>query len=280
MLAGVMQEVRNCLSDCRSVLERMLELTEGPDGVAAYKENCQADEEELQRLSMSASDYTEFSAALAELKFTSLSRKKQEDASQEKKELFQALRDHIKKQIKKLQESFFYESPAELLQSITHMELPMRGLILITKEFMARYGEQKKEKNLLDFNDLEHMALRILNVGINGPAVAFWHHIQVAQYRNHLFTVAVFAPAYLVIHVDGGKAQLFRTVQHILQAILYRLAVGITAVILGVDTGDADTTLQVSNQGVFILLKISLEFHALFSCSSHSKTTLLRSYSS
>ena len=163
MLAGVMQEVRNCLSDCRSVLERMFELTEGPDGVAAYKENCQADEEELQRLTMSASNYTEFSAALTDHKFTSLSRKKQEDASREKKELFQALRDHIKKQIKKLQENFFYESPAELLQSITHMELPMCGLLMITKEFMACYEEQKKEKNLLDFNDLEHMALRILN---------------------------------------------------------------------------------------------------------------------
>ncbi len=163
MLAKVMQEVRNCLLDCRSVLERMFALTEGFDGVTAYKETFLADEEELQRLLVAASDYVEFSAALAEHKFTALSRKKQEDASEEKKELAKALRDHIKKQIKKLQEDFFYESPAELLESITHMELPMRGLIQITKEFMSRYEAQKKEKNLLDFNDLEHMALRILN---------------------------------------------------------------------------------------------------------------------
>ena len=163
MLVHVMQEVRNCLSDCRSVLSRMFELTEGPDGVIAYKENFLADEEELLRLRSASSDYVEFSGALADLKFTALSRKKQEDASEEKKELAKALRDHIKKQIKKLQEDFFYESPAELLESITHMELPMQGLIVLTKEFMARFAEQKKEKNLLDFNDLEHMALRILN---------------------------------------------------------------------------------------------------------------------
>ena len=72
------------------------------------------------------------------------------------------MREQIKKQIKKLREDFFYESPEELRESISRMELPMRGLVLVTKEFLHRYEAQKKEKNLLDFNDLEHMALRIL----------------------------------------------------------------------------------------------------------------------
>ena len=68
----------------------------------------------------------------------------------------------MKKQIKKLQEDFFYESLEELYVSITRMELPMRGLVRVTKEFMSRYEAAKQEKNLLDFNDLEHMALKIL----------------------------------------------------------------------------------------------------------------------
>jgi len=161
MLTRAMQEVKNCLADCRAVLERLFALAEEPDGPSAYKENFQADEAQLLRLSSAAVDYVTFAAALSELKFTALSRKKQE-ASEEKKELAKSLRDHIKKQLKKLQEDFFYEAPEELLQSIVHMELPMRGLVFVTKEMMARYEEQKKEKNLLDFNDLEHMALRIL----------------------------------------------------------------------------------------------------------------------
>lgn len=176
MLEKVMQEARNCISDCQSVLKRLFALTEGPDGVIAYRQTFLADEEELQRLSLAASDYERFSKALEEHKFAALSRKKQEDASEEKKELAKALREHMKKQIKKLQEDFFYESPAELLQSIRHMELPMRGLVQITREFMARFEEQKKEKNLLDFNDLEHMALQILNErdenGNNSPSAA------------------------------------------------------------------------------------------------------------
>ena len=161
MLARVMQEVTNCLADCFAVLERLFALAEEPDGPSAYKENFQADEAELLRLSSAATDYVTFAAALAELKFTALSRKKQE-VSEEKKELAKSLRDHIKKQLKKLQEDFFYEAPEELLKSITHMELPMQGLVDATKKVMSRYEEQKKEKNLLDFNDLEHMALQIL----------------------------------------------------------------------------------------------------------------------
>ena len=161
LLSRVMQEVKNCLTDCRAVLDRLFALSEEPEGPAAYKENFLADEEELLRLSSAATDYTAFSAALSELKFTALSRKKQE-VSEAKKELAKSLRDHMKKQLKKLQEDFFYETPEELWKSIVHMELPMRGLVSVTKEMINRYEEQKKEKNLLDFNDLEHMALRIL----------------------------------------------------------------------------------------------------------------------
>jgi len=161
LFARVMQEVKNCLADCSTVLERLFVLAGEPDGPTAYKETFQADEEELLRLSSATTNYITFASALSELKFTALSRKKQQ-ASEEKKELAKSLRDHIKKQLKKLQEDFFYEAPEELLKSITHMELPMQGLISVTKEMMIRYEEQKKEKNLLDFNDLEHMALQIL----------------------------------------------------------------------------------------------------------------------
>ncbi len=161
MFDRIMQQVKLCLSDCFAVLDKLFLLTEEPDGPSGYRENFLADEEELQRLSGADGDYLTFSAALSELKFTTLSRKKQE-ASEEKKQLAKDLREHMKKQLKKLKEDFFYESPSELWQSIAHMELPMQGLVSVTKKFMKRYEQKKTEKNLLDFNDLEHMALRIL----------------------------------------------------------------------------------------------------------------------
>lgn len=161
VLQKVMDEVQNCLADCLTVQKRLMALAMEWDGPAAYQETFLADEEELLRLNRAATDYRTFAEALEQLHFQTLSRKKQE-ASEEKKELAKALRDHIKKQLKKLKEDFFYESPGELWQSIGKMKRPMQGLIVLTKEFMHRYAALKKEKNLLDFNDLEHMALRIL----------------------------------------------------------------------------------------------------------------------
>ncbi len=161
LIAQVMEEVRQCLDECRQILDRLFALTEEPEGPIAYKETFLTDEDLLCRLESAAVDYQSFFAALEELKFTALSKKRQE-ASEEKKALAKDLRDHLKKQIKKLQEDFFYEPLEELYASIAHMELPMQGLVSVTKEFMFRYDAGKKEKNLLDFNDLEHRALQIL----------------------------------------------------------------------------------------------------------------------
>ncbi len=161
MFDRVMQEVRNCLEDCRTIVQRLLALCKEPEGPTAYEETFHLDEALLQELSMAAKEYTTFAEALENLKFATLSRKKQE-ASEEKKELAKALRKTIKDRIQKLQKDFFYEPLEELRQSMSHMERPMQGLVSITREFMSRYEAQKTEKNLLDFNDLEHMALRIL----------------------------------------------------------------------------------------------------------------------
>lgn len=38
----------------------------------------------------------------------------------------------------------------------------MKTLASITLEFLRRFDEKKREKNILDFNDLEHLCLKIL----------------------------------------------------------------------------------------------------------------------
>ena len=42
---------------------------------------------------------------------------------------------------------------------------PIFMLLELTEEFTARFQERKEEKNLVDFNDLEHFALEILTGG-------------------------------------------------------------------------------------------------------------------
>ncbi len=161
MIAQIMQEVRNTLSDCLCVADKMIALTEEVDGPSLYRECFVQDKRQIEQLVEASKEYETFSTALSALKFGRLPAKKQE-VSEEKKQLAKNLREHMKKQLGKLQEDFFYRPISELWKETIQMEFPMRGLILVTKEFLSRYQKQKREKNLLDFNDLEHMALQIL----------------------------------------------------------------------------------------------------------------------
>ncbi|GAA0860490.1 helicase-exonuclease AddAB subunit AddA [Clostridium baratii] len=76
--------------------------------------------------------------------------------------LVKSIRDEVKKKICKLQDDIFMLSPAEMLEGINLTYPFMKKLSEITLEFSKRFSERKKEKNMLDFNDLEHLCLKIL----------------------------------------------------------------------------------------------------------------------
>lgn len=76
--------------------------------------------------------------------------------------LVKSIRDEVKKKVCKLQDDIFMLSPAEILEGINLTYPFMRKLSEVTLEFSKRFSERKKEKNMLDFNDLEHLCLKIL----------------------------------------------------------------------------------------------------------------------
>ena len=72
------------------------------------------------------------------------------------------IRDSIKKKLAKLIEDSFTFTPEEALEGIRRVYPCMKTLANITLEFAERFTQRKREKNLLDFNDLEHLCLKIL----------------------------------------------------------------------------------------------------------------------
>ena len=49
------------------------------------------------------------------------------------------------------------------------MHVTLTKLKNLLVEFMFKFASKKKEKNVVDFNDIEHFALKIL-IGENGEA--------------------------------------------------------------------------------------------------------------
>ena len=54
----------------------------------------------------------------------------------------------------KMRQKFFHE--------LRRIKSPLKGLIDLTREFMIRYDEKKKNENIMDFDDMEHFALELL----------------------------------------------------------------------------------------------------------------------
>lgn len=72
------------------------------------------------------------------------------------------LRDQAKKIIQQIGKNYFPLSP-EQITAFTQKAAPLvEEMTKITKQFMAGFSQRKREKGVLDFNDLEHLTLQIL----------------------------------------------------------------------------------------------------------------------
>lgn len=81
---------------------------------------------------------------------------------EDKRELAKNLRDQAKDAVKKLRENYFYETTEEVLEELELCREPVQELIRLTRQFIETFSEKKRQKNIVDFTDMEHFALEIL----------------------------------------------------------------------------------------------------------------------
>lgn len=88
--------------------------------------------------------------------------KKANVSDEDRQNLVKSIRDGIKKKSKGLISNIFSSTKEESLEVIRKSYPFMKSLSLLVLEFMDKFNEKKREKNILDFNDLEHLCLKIL----------------------------------------------------------------------------------------------------------------------
>ena len=105
----------------------------------------------------------EAAAALEGHRFTTMSPSKDEKEDWNlRKDYVKALRDNGKDHVKDAKEKFLIFSEEKLEKERILGAEPLRTLVSLTKEFSSLYGAKKDLLGLLDFSDIEHFALRIL----------------------------------------------------------------------------------------------------------------------
>ena len=103
------------------------------------------------------------------------------DLKEQAKEVRNKVKEIINKSIKK---KIAYDS-IQANEDINEMHVTLTKLKNLLVEFMFKFASKKKEKNVVDFNDIEHFALKIL-IGENGEATEL-----AKKYREKFQEIAI-----------------------------------------------------------------------------------------
>ncbi len=85
------------------------------------------------------------------------------------KDEIKIIRDLYKEKIKNLRENFITTTTAEIIFEMKNLVESVQQLVKITIDFDNAFAAAKRDRNIIDFNDMEHLALKIFN---ENPAVA------------------------------------------------------------------------------------------------------------
>lgn len=154
-------DVKKQIEGCIEENELLRSIAMEADGPYLYEEVLEHDKAFLNSIYASKS-YEELYENFKLLSWSRLPSKKDESINPDKREWVKLRRDKLKKDVDKIRELYFFQGLEEMLEDLRGTGLAMNGLIELTLEFTQAFQEKKEEKNLLDFNDLEHFALEIL----------------------------------------------------------------------------------------------------------------------
>lgn len=157
----LLEHAGTIIKDLTAKNTRAISICNEPDGPAAYLPALMSDRAKLEKL-LQADGYPGLAELLAGFAFDRLSGKREDGVDPAKKEQVKALRDEIKKGIKDITAQYFFQSPEEMLKDMQAVGGCMQVLFDLTLEFMDAFAAKKAQKNLLDFSDIEHYALKIL----------------------------------------------------------------------------------------------------------------------
>lgn len=162
----VQQSVERRLEAVLAACERAKNICIMENGPFKYTETAENDMESIGRIAKLCSENIDsLYYGIIELSFSKLpSLKANESISEELKEEFKSIRDNeIKKEMDTIKKKFFFKPPMEQLKDLQSLYPYILKISQLVKEFRVRFAEGKFQKNILDFNDLEHFSLKILS---------------------------------------------------------------------------------------------------------------------
>ena len=161
----LLKEVEEELIDDISTLREQAENLEKNPDLEKYTKTIFDDIDKLEMLKVNLNSWDKAYAIYTNLTFATWPRQKVDSTIKDQAKL---VRDDIKKKVtKKLNKIFIYNSE-EANRDIADMYPILVKLKHLIFEFGEEFSKRKRNKNIVDFNDIEHLALNILIKDENG----------------------------------------------------------------------------------------------------------------
>ncbi len=164
LAAGLLSYLGSITRQWARQLQLCQEISQEADGPQMYA-GLLSEEAETVRWISGSTSYQQYYDRLQGFSFGRLPAARKYTGDPGKKDRVQKLRNEVKASVKKVTEQFFFQEPGQMVSDMQKIKPVADMLVEVTLSFAQAFSEKKREKNILDFNDLEHFALKILMDG-------------------------------------------------------------------------------------------------------------------
>ena len=160
----ILRDVQLQMEELEIQLGEAIDMCREENGPLAYEPMLVNDRRQIRAVREAAGKgtYRGLYEELEKVSFNRLAAIRSKEVDQEKKAYVSACRDRAKKAVAKCQENYGVQSPEEMVEAVRGTAGVISTLLDLTEDFDRCYREKKRDRNVLDFNDLEHLALEVL----------------------------------------------------------------------------------------------------------------------
>lgn len=155
----LLKEVKEIVIDSITALNRIEKHLSVEPELEKFWQTIRSDIEQLETLKEHTNSWDDAYTISKYLEFVTWPRK---SSNLEVKEKAKDVRDEVKEKIKNISKKILICSSKEANQDIYDMYLVLKKLENLILEFQKEFTKRKRDKNIVDFHDIEHFALKIL----------------------------------------------------------------------------------------------------------------------
>lgn len=160
----IKEDIELRINQAKSYLLNAIEYASENNGPAPYLETLENDLAQINTLSnISWTNWQDVKLRVESMDFKRIpSLKNKSDYDEEYVEETKRFRDAAKKEIKNVLVDWFSREETNYLADLEKMKPDIKTISELVKNFANNFFEEKQRRGVLDFNDLEHLALKIL----------------------------------------------------------------------------------------------------------------------